>query len=81
MNEDYLQKRIRQLEKENDKLKRKLKEVKEDLLEAEDSCDRCGSHKWSRPGLPEPNGNDWSDYTKRRCSNCGHIRPDPSEDD
>lgn len=42
-------------------------------------CPRCASHTWSRPMT---GGKTQSmDFTKRECSRCKHVYPDPEHDD
>lgn len=38
-----------------------------------DLCPVCAGSTWGRPGMP-------MDFTRRQCSDCGHIRAEPDED-
>lgn len=40
-----------------------------------DLCQPCGGAFWGRPGLGVCLG---LDFSKRRCSTCGTIRPEPA---
>lgn len=50
-----------------------------------DHCPKCAGYTWGRPGLPHQDfcdpeeGGFALDYTKRLCSECGHVRDEPEE--
>jgi hypothetical protein len=46
------------------------------VKEKKDLCKLCAGYTWGRPLIKD--GMDFeSDYTRRQCSNCGEIRPEP----
>ena len=43
----------------------------------DDLCPVCASCCWGRPRLPDDSG---MDFTRRQCSTCYEIRPEPKEE-
>jgi len=53
----------------NQQLRDRIKELEAELREEQMCCPKCGSKEWSRPYI----GNGEHDWSKRSCSECGHI--------
>lgn len=64
------------------RLVRQVKVLNDGLENPIDICPECCATCWHRPGKPGVH-EDWfaEDFTKRRCSDCGEIRPDPDKDE
>lgn len=43
-----------------------------------DLCPKCAADTWGRPPLPDTGTG--MDFTRRRCSDCDHIRPEPEDE-
>ena len=66
------------LKKEVKRLKERLKELDDELLEAESCCPQCGSRRWGRPN--DIIDGKWTrDFDHRECSNCDTVYNNPIE--
>jgi len=59
-----------------------LLQLNSTIPEPHDLCPKCAGYMWGRPSLPDGARNHHGgvqDYTRRMCSECGHIRTEPEE--
>lgn len=47
------------------------------LLNAQADCPNCENREWGRPATLDAEGLQVLDRSRRKCSNCCHIRPNP----
>jgi DNA-directed RNA polymerase subunit RPC12/RpoP len=58
-----------------DNLKEENEELKEKIAEEQYRCPKCSSKRWGRPYIQDASLH-FRDWSKRKCSNCGHEYED-----